>query len=160
MFAVKKLTKRFGANTACDAVSFAVDAPKMIGIIGRSGAGKSTLLRMLNRLTDATSGEVVYEGRDILTLKGAAARAWQSRLRDDLSAVQSGAAHGCGLSNVLHGTLNRRSTLATMFNLYPRGGYREGASPFWIVWALPIRRPSGPRPCRAVSSSAWRLRAR
>jgi phosphonate transport system ATP-binding protein len=118
MFAVNTLTKRFGANTACDAVSFSVDEPKMIGIIGRSGAGKSTLLRMLNRLTDATSGQVIHEGRDILTLKGAEKRAWQSdcaMIFQQFNLVPRMDV----VSNVLHGTLNRRSTLATMFNLYP-----------------------------------------
>ena len=118
MFAVKKLTKRFGANTACDNVSFSVSAPKMIGIIGRSGAGKSTLLRMLNRLTDATSGEVLYQDRDILSLKGAQKRAWQSdcaMIFQQFNLVPRMDV----VSNVLHGTLNRRSTLATLFNLYP-----------------------------------------
>ena len=118
MFAVKKLTKRFGANTACDNVSFSVSDPKMIGIIGRSGAGKSTLLRMLNRLTDATSGEVLYQDRDILTLKGAQKRAWQSdcaMIFQQFNLVPRMDV----VSNVLHGTLNRRSTLATLFNLYP-----------------------------------------
>ena len=118
MFAVNKLTKRFGANTACDNVSFSVSEPKMIGIIGRSGAGKSTLLRMLNRLTDATSGEVIHHGRDILTLKGAEKRAWQSdcaMIFQQFNLVPRMDV----VSNVLHGTLNRRSTLATMFNLYP-----------------------------------------
>jgi phosphonate transport system ATP-binding protein len=118
MFAVKKLTKRFGANTACDNVSFSVSEPKMIGIIGRSGAGKSTLLRMLNRLTDATSGEVLYQDRDILTLNGARKRAWQS---DSAMIFQQFnlVPRMDVVSNVLHGTLNRRSTLATLFNLYP-----------------------------------------
>jgi phosphonate transport system ATP-binding protein len=118
MFAVTNLTKTFGANTACDRVSFAVSEPKMIGIIGRSGAGKSTLLRMLNRLTDATSGAVQYEGRDILSLKGAQKRAWQSdcaMIFQQFNLVPRMDV----VSNVLHGTLNRRSTLATMFNLYP-----------------------------------------
>jgi len=118
MFAVKKLTKRFGANTACDNVSFSVSEPKMIGIIGRSGAGKSTLLRMLNRLTDATSGEVLYQDRDILTLNGARKRAWQSdcaMIFQQFNLVPRMDV----VSNVLHGTLNRRSTLATLFNLYP-----------------------------------------
>ena len=124
MFAVKKLTKRFGANTACDSVSFSVSAPKMIGIIGRSGAGKSTLLRMLNRLTDATSGEVLYEGRDILTLKGAQKRAWQSdcaMIFQQFNLVPRMDV----VSNVLHGTLNRRSTLTTLFNLSPSSDFEQ-----------------------------------
>lgn len=50
----------------------------MVGIIGRPGAGKSTLSRMFNRLTDATDGAVACEGRDVLTLKGAAMRQRQS----------------------------------------------------------------------------------
>ncbi|MFD1195486.1 phosphonate ABC transporter ATP-binding protein [Seohaeicola saemankumensis] len=118
MFAVNKLTKRFGANTACDHVSFSVAAPKMIGIIGRSGAGKSTLLRMLNRLTDATSGEVMHDGRDILTLKGAEKRAWQSTCAMIFQQFNLVPRMDV-VSNVLHGTLSRRSTLATLFNLYP-----------------------------------------
>ena len=119
MLLVKDLTKQFGANTAVHRISFDVDRPMMIGVIGRSGAGKSTLLRMINRLTDATSGQIMVEGRNVLSLAGAARRAWQANcamifqqfnLVPRLDVV----------SNVLHGTLNRRSTLATVFNLFPR----------------------------------------
>ena len=118
MLRIDHLTKIFGQNTAVDAAEIEVAKPSMIGIIGRSGAGKSTLLRMINRLTDASSGKIVFDGRDVTALRGAATRAWQSEcamifqqfnlvLRMDV------------VSNVLHGTLNRRSTLATMFNLFP-----------------------------------------
>ncbi len=112
------LTKKFGALTAVDDVSFSVDQAQMIGIIGSSGAGKSTLLRMINRLTNATGGQMLYGGKDILTLRGSAMRSWQANcamifqqfnLVPRLDVV----------SNVLHGTLNRRSTLATMFSLFP-----------------------------------------
>ncbi len=119
MLAIRELTKRFGAQTAVDRVSVEVDRPIMVGVIGRSGAGKSTLLRMVNRLTDATAGAIHFEGREITALGGAAKRAWQSdcamifqqfNLVPRLDVV----------SNVLHGTLNRRSTVATLFNLYPQ----------------------------------------
>jgi phosphonate transport system ATP-binding protein len=115
---INKLTKRFGANTAVDAATLDVDKPCMIGIIGRSGAGKSTLLRMLNRLEETTEGTITFEGRDVTALKGKDKRAWQAEcamifqqfnLVPRLDVV----------SNVLHGTLNRRSTLSTMFNLFP-----------------------------------------
>ncbi|MDM8168489.1 phosphonate ABC transporter ATP-binding protein [Roseovarius sp.] len=118
MLDIKSLTKAFGRNTAVDAVSFTVEKPAMIGIIGRSGAGKSTFLRMLNRLTDATEGQILYEGRDVTALKGAEKRAWQSdcaMIFQQFNLVPRMDV----VSNVLHGTLNRRSTLATMFNLYP-----------------------------------------
>ena len=74
---IESLTKTFGASTAVDRADILVDKPAMIGVIGRSGAGKSTLLRMINRLTDASSGRILVEGRDVLTLKGAALRAWR-----------------------------------------------------------------------------------
>jgi phosphonate transport system ATP-binding protein len=115
---ITSLTKAFGRNTAVDAVSFTVDRPAMIGIIGRSGAGKSTFLRMLNRLTDATDGAITFDGRDVTALTGAQKRAWQSdcaMIFQQFNLVPRMDV----VSNVLHGTLNRRSTLATMFNLYP-----------------------------------------
>ena len=115
---IRNASRLFGRKAAVDRVSFGVERPGFIGIIGRSGAGKSTLLRMINRLTDTTEGEIRFEGQNVLALKGAAMRGWQSRcamifqqfnLVPRLDVV----------SNVLHGTLNRRSTLATMFNLWP-----------------------------------------
>ena len=118
MLTVTDLTRRFGKNTAVDAVSFEVERPAMIGIIGRSGAGKSTLLRMLNRLTDASEGQIAFEGRDVTGLKGAEKRAWQSdcaMIFQQFNLVPRMDV----VSNVLHGTLNRRSTWSTMFNLYP-----------------------------------------
>ena len=119
MLNVRKVTRLFGQKAAVDNVSFDVDRSMMIGIIGRSGAGKSTFLRMLNRLTDATSGEILFEGRDVLSLRGKDKRAWQSdcamvfqqfNLVPRMDVV----------SNVLHGTLNRHSTLRTALNLFPR----------------------------------------
>lgn len=118
MLDVSNLCKRFGSNAAVDNVSFTVDKPSMIGIIGRSGAGKSTLLRMFNRLTDATSGEVTFKGRNILELKGSARLEWQANCAMIFQQFNLVPRMDV-VSNVLHGTLNRRSTLATMFNLYP-----------------------------------------
>ncbi len=118
MLDISALTKSFGRNIAVNAVSFTVAKPAMIGIIGRSGAGKSTLLRMINRLTDATDGTIAYKGRDVTALTGADKRAWQSdcaMIFQQFNLVPRMDV----VSNVLHGTLNRRSTLATMFNLFP-----------------------------------------
>ena len=76
---LKNVTRRFGNRTAVDTVNFTLDRAGFIGIIGRSGAGKSTLLRMINRLTDASEGEILFKGRDVLALKGADMRGWQSQ---------------------------------------------------------------------------------
>jgi phosphonate transport system ATP-binding protein len=118
MLEVKGLTKRFGGNLAVDNVSFRVDRPMMIGIIGRSGAGKSTFLRMMNRLTSASEGVLSFEGRNVLELSGKAKRDWQSTCAMIFQQFNLVPRMDV-VSNVLHGTLGRRSTLATMFNLYP-----------------------------------------
>jgi phosphonate transport system ATP-binding protein len=118
MLDVRKVTCRFGQKAAVDAISFAVDGPAFVGIIGRSGAGKSTFLRMMNRLTTATSGEILVEGRDILALRGGEMRAWQSQCAMIFQQFNLVPRMDVA-SNVMHGVLNRRSTLATMFNLWP-----------------------------------------
>jgi len=115
---IDNLTKRFGANAAVDAANFTVEKPGFIGIIGRSGAGKSTLLRMINRLADATEGQIFYEEREITSLRGSDKRRWQSECAMIFQQFNLVPRMDV-VSNVLHGTLNQRSTLATMFNLYP-----------------------------------------
>jgi phosphonate transport system ATP-binding protein len=119
MLEVRAVTRLFGQKAAVDNISFSVDRPAFVGIIGRSGAGKSTLLRLMNRLIDATSGEIFVDGRNVLALAGSEARAWQSHcamifqqfnLVPRLDVV----------SNVLHGILNRRSTFQTLFNIWSR----------------------------------------
>jgi phosphonate transport system ATP-binding protein len=116
---LKNVTRRFGARTAVDAVSFALDRAGFIGIIGRSGAGKSTLLRMVNRLTDASEGQILFKGSDVLALKGAEMRAWQSQCAMIFQQFNLVPRMDV-VSNVLHGLLNRRGTMVTLFNLWPQ----------------------------------------
>jgi phosphonate transport system ATP-binding protein len=119
MLDVAHVTRMFGQKAAVDNISFRVDGPAFVGIIGRSGAGKSTFLRMMNRLLDATSGEIRVDGRNVLALKGAEARAWQSHCAMIFQQFNLVPRMDVA-SNVLHGILNRRSTLQTMFNLWPQ----------------------------------------
>ena len=119
MLKIEKLTKTFGTKTAVDNVSLIADEPLMIGIIGASGAGKSTLLRIMNRMETATSGTITYRNKLVTGTKGADLRAWQSRCAMIFQQFNLVPRMDV-VSNVLHGTLNRRSTLATLFNLYPQ----------------------------------------
>ena len=119
MLAIEALTKTFGTKTAVNAVNFVAEKPMMIGIIGASGAGKSTLLRIMNRMETATSGRITYNGTVVTETKGADLRVWQSRCAMIFQQFNLVPRMDV-VSNVLHGTLNRRSTLATMFNLYPQ----------------------------------------
>jgi phosphonate transport system ATP-binding protein len=114
----RNVTRMFGTKSAVDNVSFTVPKAGFIGIIGRSGAGKSTFLRMMNRLTDATSGELLFEGRNILTLAGKEKRAWQGQcamIFQQFNLVPRADV----VSNVLHGTLARRGMLPSMFGFWP-----------------------------------------
>lgn len=79
MFEVKNVSKVFDAVTAVKDLSFSADIPEVIGIIGRSGAGKSTFLRVMNRMTSATEGQLIVDGRDVLALKGREKLEWQRR---------------------------------------------------------------------------------
>jgi len=118
MLNIEMLTKTFGTKTAVDAVNISVSKPVMIGVIGRSGAGKSTLLRIMNRMETATSGRITFDDLVVTETAGADMRAWQSRCAMIFQQFNLVPRMDV-VSNVLHGTLNRRSTFATMFNLFP-----------------------------------------
>lgn len=122
---VSRLRKEFGEIVALNDVSFAVEQPQMIGIIGRSGAGKSTLLRIINRLTSATAGEIVVDGRDVLGLTGAAKRAWQ---RDCAMIFQQFnlVPRLDVITNVMLGRLNRFGTLRSLFSIFDEKDIEEG----------------------------------
>ena len=62
------LRRRTGEIKAVDDVSFDIEPGQTVGLVGESGSGKTTVGRTLLKLTPATSGEVIYDGRDILPL--------------------------------------------------------------------------------------------
>lgn len=70
---VKNLKKYFktpsGMLHAVDAVSFSIERGRTLGIVGESGCGKSTTGRAILRLIEPTSGEVLFEGKNIPALK-------------------------------------------------------------------------------------------
>jgi len=75
---VRNLKKYFktpkGMLHAVDDVSFTIEKGKTLGVVGESGCGKSTTGRTILRLTEPTSGEVLFEGKDIGKLSGSEMR--------------------------------------------------------------------------------------
>lgn len=66
MIEVKNLTKRYGANTALDNVSFTVEEGTIVGFLGPNGAGKSTTMNIITGYLSATSGSVTVQGKSTL----------------------------------------------------------------------------------------------
>src|SRR6266403_2083852 len=66
---------------AVDGVSFSVSAGETFAIVGESGCGKTTLARLLLRLIDADSGEIRFDGRDLLALGTAELRRQRRRMQ-------------------------------------------------------------------------------
>ena len=68
MLKINQLVKKYDDNLVLNGVSGDVEAGQVIVVIGPSGGGKSTLLRCLNRLEEPTSGQILFEGTDLMSL--------------------------------------------------------------------------------------------
>ena len=64
---VNNLRKRFGELEVLKGVSFSLERGHVLALIGSSGGGKSTLLRCLNFLETADEGEILVNGKQLMT---------------------------------------------------------------------------------------------
>lgn len=65
MIEIKNLNKSFSNNHVLKGVTTTIHKGEVVVVIGPSGSGKSTFLRCLNKLEDATSGDIIFEGTNI-----------------------------------------------------------------------------------------------
>lgn len=69
MLIIEDIKKSFGSKKVLKGISLEVNKGDIIGIIGPSGCGKSTLLRCINGLEKPDSGEVILDGKKIISSK-------------------------------------------------------------------------------------------
>lgn len=120
LLAIEGLAKTYpGGTRALDEVTFRVDRPEVIAIIGSSGAGKSTLIRCINRLVDPTAGEILFQGQDLARLRGEALRHARRRIGmvfQEYNLVERLSV----MENVLSGRLGYVSPWKAWMRKYPR----------------------------------------
>ncbi len=96
LFEARKVTKMFGGLTAVNNVDFTIEKGMIAGLIGPNGAGKTTFFNGLTGVYPITSGEMVFDGKDITKLKPfqitalGVARTFQNiRLFANMSAIEN-----------------------------------------------------------------------
>ncbi len=75
------LQRTTGWVKAVDDVSFDIRPGETLGLVGESGCGKTTVGRTILRLIPATSGKVLFDGRDVYSLRGAALKAMRRQMQ-------------------------------------------------------------------------------
>ena len=65
MLEIRQLTKCYAGIPVVDRVHFEIRPGEILGYLGPNGAGKSTTVKMLTGLIEPTSGEILFDGRDV-----------------------------------------------------------------------------------------------
>ncbi|MET3321687.1 UNVERIFIED_ORG: phosphonate transport system ATP-binding protein [Peribacillus simplex] len=130
---VKNVSKHFGNDTkALSNIDFSVKEGEFVSIIGPSGAGKSTLLRCINRMIDASSGDIIFDNEHVYELNKRELKKVRRKigmifqhynLVNRLSVIE----------NTLHGRLGYKSTLAGILGLYSEDEKLQAANILQIL---------------------------
>ena len=62
---INEVSKRYEGHHALDKVSFSIPQNAIFGLLGPNGAGKTTLIRILNQITEADEGNVLFDGSQL-----------------------------------------------------------------------------------------------
>ena len=100
-------------------ISFDVEDDDFFAIIGPSGAGKSTLIRCVNQLVKPTSGTIIFNGRDVTSLKGRDLRLMRrdiGMIFQEFNLINRMSV----MDNVLSGRLGYTGNIRTLFRAFLR----------------------------------------
>ena len=117
---------------ALKGVNFEVEKGEFLVVIGLSGSGKSTLLRCINRIHDSTSGSILFDGKEVTTLKGRELRKVRSRIGMIFQHFNL-VPRKTVTTNVLTGKLSKTGLFASIANLFPVVFKNEAAQKIKIV---------------------------
>lgn len=121
IYSLQSVSKSFpesrGGVQALNGITLAIKPGEIVALLGQSGAGKTTLFRVLNATLRPTTGAVVFDGVDTLSLTGSGLRAMRRRvgtIYQQHNLVPSLTA----LENALCGALGRMSVAATLSMIF------------------------------------------
>lgn len=136
MLEIKNLSKVYDDGTqALNEVSFTVQEGEFLVIIGLSGSGKSTLLRCINRLIEPTSGQIIFNGADIVSASPAQLR----HIRRDIGMIFQQfnlVKRASVMRNVLAGRLGYVNPWLSLLGIFPQAEWERARQALRTVGIL------------------------
>nr|WP_314113792.1 phosphonate ABC transporter ATP-binding protein [uncultured Leptotrichia sp.] len=125
LLSIKNISKKYNNGTnALKNISFNVEKGEFISVIGPSGSGKSTLLRTINKMIDISEGSILFENKNIESLKKKEieiVRREIGMIFQNYNLVERLTV----IENVLHGRLGYKSIIAGILGIYSEDEKKE-----------------------------------
>ena len=128
LLSIKNVSKKYNNGTnALKNISFDVEKGEFISVIGPSGSGKSTLLRSINKMIDISQGSILFEDKNIESLK----KTQIELVRREIGMIFQSynlVERLTVIENVLHGRLGYKSIIAGILGIYSEDEKKEAFS--------------------------------